>query len=147
MFDNFEGGDDKPAALFPDARWHAAYGKDQCRSNYSTKLEIDTSQGANGTSSSLRFDYSVHGAWADARVLFGGSWNSILDLSKLKGISFYVKSNERLPIAVTWSYKSEKHAGEVRHPAARVPAKSTWHKAFIETKSLIRWDPVSSGRT
>lgn len=111
--------------LFPRATWGGWMGEP----GRSSDVEIDPfTGGANGTPFCLRWAYTTLGTWVSASISPGGEGPA--DLSKFKGISFYVKGLLGRPCTMTIQAKAAD--GEQRAFAhIRFQVTAQWQKIIL----------------
>ena len=111
--------------LFARARWGGWMGEP----GRSSDVDIDPfTGGANGTPFCLRWTYTTIGTWVSASISPGGERPA--DLSKYKGISFYVKGLLGRPCTMTLVSKAP--PGEERALAhIRFPVTQQWQKIIL----------------
>ena len=94
----FDTPDPLRSPLFPRAVWMGLVGE----AGQSSAVEIDPFVGgADGTSFCLRWTYAKRGTWASLPLYLGGEGQPPVDLSRHKGISFYIKGLFEQPCSVT----------------------------------------------
>lgn len=97
----FDTGEPLRSPLFARARWDGWMGEP----GRSSDVDIDPfTGGANGTPLCLRWTYTTIGTWVSASMSPGGGQPA--DLSKYKGISFYVKGLLGRPCTMTIQAKA-----------------------------------------
>ena len=109
----------------PGRRWGGWMGEP----GRSSDVDIDPfTGGANGTPFCLRWTYTTIGTWVSASISPGGEQPA--DLSKYKGLSFYVKGLLGRPWAMTLVSKAP--PGEERALAhIRFPVTEQWQKIIL----------------
>lgn len=94
----FDTPDPLRSPLLPRAVWITLAGE----VGQSSALEIDPFiGGADDTPFCLRWTYAKSGTWASALLSLGGDGQPPVDLSRYKGVSFYVKGLFEQPCTVT----------------------------------------------
>jgi len=124
----FDTPDPLRSPLFPRAVWMGLVGEP----GRSSVVDIDPFVGgANGTPFCLRWTYATIGTWASAHLPLGGDGRTTpVDMSKYKGISFYIKGLYEGPCTVTIHARAA-HAD--RRTMIHIPIQVTkqWRKVVL----------------
>ena len=142
VFDTFEDTDNKPSSYFPLARWDSWVDLNKCKSTCKSDFAVDATQGANGTNSSLKWNYAVHDTCAGFHVNLAGSTMSSVDLSDLKGISFYMKTDAPVWLSIIFGFGPARKAEKLNRNTVNVPPNSEWRKVVIDAGQFDRWQPT-----
>jgi len=101
VFSSFDTDEPLRSPILGRARWEAHMGEP----GRSSDVDIDPfTGGANGTPFCLRWTYTTIGTWVSASISPGGEQPA--DLSKYKGISFYIKGLIGRPCTMTIQAKA-----------------------------------------
>jgi len=125
MVSTFDTGDLLASPVFPGGRWGGWKGAP----GQSSRVEIDPFDGAEGSPFSLRWTYTALGSWVSTSI--SAATYQPVDLSRYKGISFYVKGLLERPCTFTVVARGAK--GEPR-AIANIPIgplSRQWQKVII----------------
>jgi len=128
VLNTFDTPDPLRSPLFPRGVWMGLVGEP----GRSSVVDIDPfTGGANGTPFCLRWTYATIGTWASAHLPLGGDGRTTpVDMSKYKGISFYIKGLYEGPCTVTIHAKA---ADADRRTMIHIPIQVTkqWRKVVL----------------
>ena len=132
----FDTGEPLRSPLFGPGRWGGWMGEP----GRSSDVDVDPfTGGANGTPFCLRWTYTTIGTWASASISPGGGQPA--DLSKYKGLSFYVKGLLGRPCTMTIQAKAAD--GERRAFAhIRFQVTAQWQKVAITSETHPELDDL-----
>ena len=127
VLNTFDTPDPLRSPLFPRGVWSGVAGQP----DRSSVIDIDPfGGGANGTPFCLRWTYATIGTWAAASMSPGGDPWTPVDISKYKGVSFYIKGLFARPC--TASIQAKAADGEQK-AFAHIPVQITrqWQKVVL----------------
>ena len=139
----FDTQDPLRSPLFPRAVWMALVGE----SAQSSAVEIDPFVGgANGTPFCLRWTFAKSGTWASLPLYLGGDGQPPVDLSKYKGVSFYIKSLFEQSCQVTIHANT---APANRRATVSIPVQVTkeWQKIALTPATHPHMNVIDPSRT
>ena len=127
VLNTFDTPDPLRSPLFPRGVWTGLVGQP----GRSSVVDIDPfTGGANGTPFCLRWTFATIGTWASAHLSLGGDGRTPVDLSKYRGLSFYVKSLFERPCTLTIHAKA---ADADRRTMIHIPVQVSrqWQKVVL----------------
>ncbi|MFP4058169.1 MAG: hypothetical protein ACLF0G_14980 [Candidatus Brocadiia bacterium] len=127
VLNTFDTPDPLRSERFPRGVWSGVVGEP----GRSSVVDVDPFVGgANGTPFCLRWSYTTVGTWAAASMTPGGNPWTAADLSKYKGVCFYIKGLLERPCTLTLHAKA---AGEDRRTMVHIPVQVTtqWRRVVL----------------
>jgi len=143
VLNTFDTPDPLRSPLFPRGVWTGLVGQP----GRSSVVDIDPfTGGAQGTPFCLRWTYATIGTWASAHLPLGGDGRTPVDMSKSRGISFYIKSLFERPCTVTVHAKA---ADADRRTMIRIPIQVTkqWRKVVLTPDTHPQMNGIDTRQT
>lgn len=144
VLNTFDTPDPLRSPLFPRGVWTGLVGEP----GRSSVVDVDPfTGGANGTPFCLRWTYATIGTWASAHLPLGGDGRTTpVDMSKYKGISFYIKGLFEQPCTVTIHAKA---ADKDRRTMIHIPIQVTkqWRKVVLTPNTHPQMKGIDTRQT